>query len=131
MKKLIKLFKSSGLFSKDVWLFHAILTLYVVFFMTLAVHGFPLSGTFEFMLIYLCIATCFICTSNIHYWIVAKYKGLIRRLYRYHFGDDKIDSMLYKVSQCPECYLNNSAECCGCDFKSMIISDKKCGYGKW
>lgn len=69
--------------------------------------------------------------QNVKYIISAKYKKFIKQQYNKYFSEDKMEEMMYKVSQCPKCYLNNSAECCGCNFKEMITTDKKCGYGKW
>lgn len=34
-------------------------------------------------------------------------------------------AMLYTYS-CPQCYENNQCEECGCEFSSLILSDKQC-----
>lgn len=69
--------------------------------------------------------------TNLQHIIVAKYKKFIKHQYTRHFNDNKVDDMLYAVFKCPDCYENNSAKCCGCSFKDMILSDKKCKLKKW
>lgn len=69
--------------------------------------------------------------KNLIFICIAKYKKFIRSEYNKYFAQDNIDDMLYKVSQCPNCYLNNSAECCGCEFKEMILTNKKCKFNKF
>ena len=69
--------------------------------------------------------------QNIKYFIQGKYKSFIQKQYNKHFTQDSIDEMLYKVSQCPTCYLNNSAECCGCNFIDMIKTNKHCKNGNF
>lgn len=69
--------------------------------------------------------------KNLKYIIVAKYKKFIRKEYQRIYDKDSIDDMLFKVSQCPDCYLNGSCLKCGCDFKEFITTDKKCPDGKF
>ena len=69
--------------------------------------------------------------SNLIYIIQAKYRKFIASQYESIYSSNKIDDMLYATYKCPKCFENNSAECCGCNFKEMILSDKKCKYNKW
>lgn len=69
--------------------------------------------------------------KNLWYIIVAKYKKFIKREYNRVWGEDEIDEMLFKVSQCPKCYLNGACIKCGCDFKELITTNKKCPDGRF
>lgn len=42
-----------------------------------------------------------------------------------------IETLVYKSAMCPPCALNGSCLKCGCDFNSMIVSDKECPDGKF
>lgn len=69
--------------------------------------------------------------NNIRRVIQAKYKKFIKGQYNKYFNQDKIDEMLYKTAQCPNCFMNGSCLECGCDFKEMITTDKKCPNDKF
>lgn len=69
--------------------------------------------------------------ANLKYIIQAKYKRFIIKEYEKHTTRNKLDDMLYAVYKCPECYVNNTMQCCGCNFKEAITSNKHCENGKW
>lgn len=59
------------------------------------------------------------------------YKDFIRKEYNKYFDKDGIDDLLYKVSQCPECYQNGNCLQCGCPINKMLYSNKSCPNGKF
>lgn len=69
--------------------------------------------------------------KNLIYMIQGKYKRFIKKQYNKYFTQDSIDNMLFKTSQCPKCYQNGSCLECGCDFKELITTNKKCPNGKF
>jgi hypothetical protein len=69
--------------------------------------------------------------KNIPYIIEGYYKSLIRKEYQKYFGKDNIDDLLFKVSQCGDCYQNGNCIKCGCPMKEMLYSSKSCPNGKF
>ena len=63
--------------------------------------------------------------KNWWYAIQGYLLSLIAKLYNKYVGH-KIDELMYAVYVCPTCYENNHCEECGCSFKELILSDKKC-----
>jgi len=69
--------------------------------------------------------------NNIKLFLLAQYRKFIKQEYNRIFTQDKIDDMLYKVSQCSKCYNNGIMECCGCNFKDALLTNKHCKHGKF
>jgi len=69
--------------------------------------------------------------SNAYHFVVGTYKTFIQRQYSKHFNDTHIEDVKFKVSQCPECYLNEECTECGCSATEMFNSNKPCPKGKF
>lgn len=75
--------------------------------------------------------------KNWYYAVQGKYRRFVKRQYNKYFSDDNIDDMMFKVSQCPRCFQNGSCignegeEGCGCNFRELITTNKKCPNGRF
>lgn len=68
---------------------------------------------------------------NWYYVITGKYKNFIYQQYQKLFDENKEEETRFKIASCPECYLNNQMKCCNCNFSEVILTNKKCKYGKF
>jgi len=69
--------------------------------------------------------------DNVRHFVVGHYRVFIKNQYSKHFNDTKIDDVMFKVAQCPDCYMIGECQHCFCSAEEMFHSDKPCPKGKF